>query len=125
MNPRRIALVVLAALGVCLTAPSAALAAEFPTGTFTASLDGEEWTVKFEKDKYFVIFGGETVVEGKLKVEKDVVTFTDEKGKFAEKGDLQTGKYNWKFEDKKLYFKKIEDKADGRAAALSVPWTMK
>lgn len=109
----------LAALCVAATTP----AADFPTGTYTASPQ-KNWSVKFaEKGKYTVMTGGKAVVEGDWSVKDGVLTLKNEKGKLAGK---HVGTYRWK-ETKGVYrFSAIKDESTGRKLVLiSNKWTRK
>jgi hypothetical protein len=98
-----------------------AAAAEFPTGTFTASKQ-KDWSIKFEpKGKFAVVRGGMTVVEGSYTALDTELTLTDEKGPFAAKEDAsKTGKYKWKRDGGKLTFTLVEDKSKGRELLLTM-----
>jgi len=95
-------------------------AAEFPNGTFTASLQ-KDWSIKFEGGgKFTVIRGGKAVVEGTYKATETELSLTDEKGPFAAKeAAAKTGKYKWKLDGGKLKFTSVEDKSTGRELLLT------
>ena len=98
-----------------------AAAAEFPTGTFTASKQ-KDWSIKFEpKGKFTVIQGGRTVVEGSYMATDSELTVTDEKGPRASKDAAsKTGKYKWKQDGRKLTFTLVEDNSKGRELLLTM-----
>jgi hypothetical protein len=102
-------------------------AAEFKQGSYSGTLPrGESVTFKFDNKDKFVLADkdGKTLVEGTYKVMKDEIEFTDEKGPIASK-DAKPGKYQWKMDDKKLSFTKVEDESDGRSKGLtSTTWTL-
>ena len=102
-------------------------AGDFPTGTFTAKIAEEDWTITFDKDGKFVVTeAGKEVVEGTFKVTKGEIELTDVKGDYAGDGETKVGKYKWAFADKKLTFTKVEDKSPGREKCLtSSPWSRK
>jgi hypothetical protein len=106
---------------------SAASAGEFPKGAFVAKVAADQWTLHFDgKGKFAVTRNDKVVVEGKYKIVKDEIEFTDESGSLAETGDAKTGSYVWKSVDKKLTFTKVKDNAEGRSSTLtSGPWEMK
>jgi hypothetical protein len=102
-------------------------AADFPTGTYTASKQ-PDWSIKFaEKGKYAVIRGGKVAVEGTYQATATDLTLTDEKGPAVSKNaDEKTGKYKWKLDGGKLKFTKVEDKSTGRELILtSNEWAAK
>jgi hypothetical protein len=105
-----------------LGASTTARAQEFPTGTFSAKLGGDKWSIRFDgKGTFTVLLKDEKVVEGMYKATKNEVVFSKEKGKFA---GPEEGKYKWKLDGKKLSFTKIADESEGRSKALtSGPWT--
>jgi hypothetical protein len=118
---------VLATAFLFLALASAGEVGDFPKGTFAATVNGDEWALRFDgKGKVIVTHKDNEVVEGKYKVVKDEVEFTDVKGPYAEKGAAKTGTYQWKLADKKLTFTKVKDEARGRSGTLtSGPWEMK
>ena len=108
------------AVAVWLALSPLAGAAEFPTGTFTASRQ-KDWSIKFEpKGKLTVLRGGRVVVEGTYKASATEVTLTDERGPFAGTGDTKTGTYKWKLEGGKLTFTKVKDESEGRSRILTI-----
>jgi hypothetical protein len=113
------------ALGIAsvlwLASGSTARAADFPKGTFTASLQ-KDWSIKFEdKGKFSVTTGGKVVVEGSYKATDTELTMTDEKGPLAGKDEAsKTGKYKWKLEKGKLKFTLVEDGSKGRELMLTM-----
>jgi hypothetical protein len=119
--------VVAVALAVWLGVSNLARAEDFPKGKYSATIQDMKITIKFEdKGKFTVEFGDEVMVEGNYKVNKDVIEFSDNKGKAVSKEDeKKVGKYKWKVDDKKkLTFTKIEDEVEGRVMGLTAgPWT--
>jgi hypothetical protein len=96
---------------------------EFPKGTYTATIKGDKWSIKFEPNGKFIFARkGKEVVEGSYKVKNDHVEFDDEKGSTPQvKG--HTGVYKWKVDDKGLEFAKVEDHFKSRIKALTgQPW---
>jgi hypothetical protein len=119
----------LAAVGLVLAgvllAGAAAQVAQFPKGTFSASIRGEKVTLAFDgKDKFTVKRQDEVLVEGTYKAAKEQIEFTDVKGPIASPA-AKPGKYQWKLEGKKLTFTKVEDESEGRAKSLTAEaWVM-
>jgi len=112
---------------VALLPGGPAWAADFPTGTFTASKQ-PDWSITFgEKGRFTVTRGGKAVVEGSYKVAGAEVTLTDEAGQFATPDPAgKTGKYRWKHTDGKLTFTVVEDKSRGRELLLTLnDWAQK
>src|SRR5262245_38443925 len=106
----------------------AAGAEEFPKGTFTQkSPDDVVFSITFAgKGKFTVRAGDMEVGEGKYKVTKDEIEFTDGKGPAAGQGDNNVGSYKWKFAEKKLTFTKVKDQYEGRSSPLtSGAWALK
>jgi hypothetical protein len=95
--------------------------AGFPQATFTPTHApaGSTANFKLEKGKYTVTMNDMVIVEGSYKLDKDEITFTDEKGPKAGQGDEKTGSYKWKFEGGKLTFTKVKDANGGRDQALT------
>ncbi len=92
-------------------------------GAYSLTQDGMKVTLTFDGDGAFTVKAkDELVVKGTYKLDKDQIEFTDKDGPAAIT-DKGSGKYKWALKDKKLTFTKVEDKADGRAEALtSGPW---
>lgn len=107
------------ALAACLSLASAAQAADFPKGTFTASKQ-KDWALKFDGEgKYTVLRGGKVAVEGSYKATGTEIALTDEKGPLMSKDPVaRTGKYKWKHADGKLTFIMLEDRSTGRELLL-------
>jgi hypothetical protein len=75
--------------------------------------------------KFDVTQNGEAAVQGKYKVSKTQIEFVDESGPLAEP-NAKEGTYQWKYEDDKLTFDKINDAAEGRSSTLTAgPWDKK
>jgi hypothetical protein len=100
---------------------------KFQQGSYSGTLPrGDKVAFKFDDKGNFVLTDkvGKALVEGTYKVMKDQIEFTDEKGPIASK-DARPGKYNWKLEDKKLSFTKVEDESEGRSKGLTgTTWTL-
>ena len=98
---------------------TATWAADFKTGTYSATAGGVKWSLTYDANgKVTVASDGKPVVEGTYKVTGDEIAITDVKGPMA-CGEGQVGKYKWKLEEKKLTFTKVEDECEGRAGALT------
>src|SRR5437773_1017836 len=94
---------------------SVAQGAEFRPGSYSGTrLRGDTVLLKFDEKGRFALTDkdGKTLVEGAYKVTKDQIEFTDEKGPFAAK-DAKPAKYQyqWKLEEKKLSFTKVDDES--------------
>jgi len=117
------------AMGLVLTCGWVSLAgtADALKGTFLQKSAFGELALTFDgKNKFTVGIDGKIFVEGKYKVTKDEIEFTDETGPFAKKDDEKTGTYKWKQADNKLTFTQVKDKAEGRSKALTAaPWELK
>ena len=125
MATRWKSILVTTALIALITAVGTAVqAAEFKTGTYSVTGGGAKWSIKFgDNNKLTVTLDGKVLVEGSYKVTADAIELVDEKGPMACGGDLSTGKYKWKLEEKKLTLTKVEDECEGRANALTAqPW---
>lgn len=106
---------------------STVAASEFPKAAFTITTsDGNVWVLYFKSNgKFDVTQNGEDAVQGTYKVSKTQIEFVDETGPLAEP-DAKEGTYEWKYEDDKLTFDKINDNADGRSSTLTAgPWNKK
>jgi hypothetical protein len=106
---------------LCFALTSQAGTGDFPKGTFAGKdPGGTVWAVSFDgKGKFTVTRAGKEAVEGTYKVNKDEISFTDDKGPFAGKGDARTGTYKWKLEGGKLRFTKVNDASEGRSEVLT------
>ena len=77
------------------------------------------WVLNLKTDgKFDVTQNGEDAVQGKYKVSKTQIEFVDESGPLAEP-NAKEGTYQWKYEDDKLIFDKINDAAEGRSSTLT------
>jgi hypothetical protein len=106
---------------------STIIASDFPKAAFTITTsDGNVWVLDFKTDgKFDVTQNGEAAVQGKYKVSKTQIEFVDESGPLAEP-NAKEGIYQWKYEDDKLTFDKINDAAEGRSSTLTAgPWDKK
>jgi hypothetical protein len=114
-----------ALLLVLLALATTVRAADFKTGTYSVTVDGVNYSIKYyEGNKVTVTRGGEVAVEGTYKVTGDEIEVTDERGPIACRGEEKTGRYRWKLEDKVLTLTKVQDGCIGRASALTAqPWT--
>ncbi len=95
-------------------------ASDFPKAAFTITTsDGNVWVLNFKTDgKFDVTQNGEDAVQGNYKVSKTQIEFVDESGPLAEP-NAKEGTYQWKYEDDKLIFDKMNDAAEGRSATLT------
>jgi hypothetical protein len=116
---------VAASLAALVLFAGAASAADFPKGTISTELGGQEWTIRYEDGGRFAVSaGGDVVAEGQYKAAGDEIEMTDEKGSRANPG--KTGKYTWKREGKSITFTKVDDEVKGRVGALTNgTWTLK
>jgi hypothetical protein len=114
--------VIVSALGLMLTGcANVAQGAEFHPGSYSGTrLRGDKIRIRFDQNGKFILTDKEckTLVEGRYKVAKDEITFTDEKGPIASK-DAKPGEYKWKLENKILNFTKIEDESAGRSNGIT------
>ena len=107
-------LVILLAIGTTVQA------AEFKTGTYSATAGGVKWSVRFDDGgKAAVLKDGKAVVEATYKVTGDEIEITDVSGEMACTGDLKTGKYKWAMDAGKMTFTKVEDQCPARSSALT------
>lgn len=103
-------------------------AQDIKTGTYTATVNGDGWTLSLDKTGHVTVKKqGRAVVEGIfLATKTELIVFTDQKGPLACKGEEKTGKYKWKLEGKKLSFTKVEDDCQGRIKAMTASaWVRK
>ena len=117
---RALVLVICAVVGASI----AFAAADFPLGSYTV----EGYAIVFaDKGKFSVNKGDEVLVEGEYTVKGDQLQLTDKRGLIACTGEGQeTGTYGWKYEGDVLTLSKLEDKCEGRSAAMtSRPWKRK
>ncbi len=101
---------------------SAALAADFPAGAYTAH---ENVTLTFDgKGQFRVNDGKATQVAGHYTVRGNHLELTDKEGPWAcTKPGEQTGTYTWKYTNSALTFTKIADRCDARVGTLATaPW---
>jgi len=101
---------------------SAALAADFPAGEYTAH---ENVTVTFDgKGQFRVSDGKATEVSGHYTVKGNKLEMTDKEGPWAcTKPGEQTGTYTWKYADSALTFTKVADHCEARVGTLATaPW---
>jgi hypothetical protein len=104
---------------LALTLPmSAAFAADFSVGTYTA---GAKMSVTFDGKGQFRIYEGKRLqVSGQYTVKADQFEFTDKKGPWAcTTSSEQTGTYTWKYENSLLTFTKVADLCAGRVGSLA------
>ena len=121
--------VVLAALIlVCSTSSPIAQTPEFTKGTYVAHrAQDPSATIAMtfgDEGKLTVKVNGQTMVEGKYTVKGDRIEFLDQTGPMGcETG--QNATYTWKLDGKKITFKVIDDKCDGRRNSLITnEWTL-
>lgn len=93
-----------------------ALAAGFPDGRYTATIQGHAWKLDFKDGKYTVSRDGKVGVQGAYKFAGKQVTLTDSGGHGAQKGP---GVYQWTFSGGKLKFTVVKDGEGGRASVLT------
>jgi|GEM_PF-3488233 len=76
----------------------------------------------FNTSKYVIIAQtGDTIVNGNLKIEKDTIVLTNEKGQQAcPEGSV--GKYKFSVLNKELKMVLIEDDCIGRSNFITMPW---
>jgi hypothetical protein len=101
---------------------SAALAADFPAGAYTAH---EHVTVTFDgKGQFRVSDGKATQVAGHYIVKGNQLELTDQEGPWAcTKQGEQTGTYTWKYANSALTFTKVADHCEARVGTLATaPW---
>jgi hypothetical protein len=106
-------------LSALLALPAgAALAADFPTGTYEAK--GSSITVTFDDKGQFHVNKGETLeVAGNYSVKTGELQVTDTQGPWAcTNAGWQTGIYAWKYENASLTFSKVADKCEERVNSL-------
>jgi hypothetical protein len=95
---------------------SAAFAADFPTGSYTA----KGLHITFEGNgKFSAGEGSETKVSGTYTVSGNQLKLTDASGPWACKAAQQTGTYSWKFEDGALSLSKVSDSCADRVSSLT------
>ncbi len=117
---RALTLVICAVVGASI----AFAATDFPLGSYTV----EGYAIIFaDEGKFRVSKGDEVLVEGEYTVKGDRLQLTDKRGVIACTGDGQeTGTYGWKYEGDVLTLSKVEDKCEGRSAAMTArPWKRK
>jgi hypothetical protein len=105
-------------LSLALALPmSAAFAADFPVGTYTA---GAKTSVTFDGKGQFRVYEGKDLkVSGQYTAKADRVELTDKEGPWAcTKSTDQTGTYTWKYENSLLAFTKIADLCPGRVGSM-------
>ena len=118
---RALILVTCAAVGASI---AFAAAADFPLGSYAV----EGYAIVFaDEGKFRVSKGDEVLVEGEYTVKGDRLQLTDKRGVIACTGDGQeTGTYGWKYEGDVLTLSNVEDKCEGRSAAMTArPWKRK
>jgi len=113
----------LAAFSTILLFSSFALAASFPTGTYTGGQD----TVRFDPDGHFhVAAGKDNSVEGTYATHGDEITFTDVSGSMACDKIHAVGKYKWSYADNAITFTKFDDDCADRSGDVTAqPWKKK
>ncbi|MDQ3253413.1 MAG: hypothetical protein M3R15_05825 [Acidobacteriota bacterium] len=117
---RALILVTCAAVGATI----AFAAADFPLGSYAI----EGYAIVFaDEGKFRVNKGDEVLVEGEYTVKGDRLQLTDKHGPIAcTREGHETGTYGWKYEGEALTLSKVEDKCEGRAAAMTArPWKRK
>lgn len=100
---------------IALAAASSALAADFPTGTYTQA----GFTLAFDGNGHFRgSQKGAVKVEGDYATSGDQLKFTDRSGAWACPAS-QTGTYRWKSEGDTLTFSKVSDACKDRVGSLT------
>ncbi len=94
---------------------------EVTTGIYTATVDGEEWTLNLDETGRVVVKKmGQVVVNGLfIATETELIVFPDEKKPVAGDKKTNTGRYKWKLNEKALSFTKIDDENTDRATAIT------
>ena len=102
-----------------------ARAAGLPKATYSMMVDGAQWELKFaEVGKFTYSINQQILVEGTYRVTKDEIQFSEENGPIACRGDVETGRYQWKLEGKTLTFTEIQDECVGRESIALYEWAM-
>jgi hypothetical protein len=81
------------------------------------------WQMTFAKeDAYQISKDGKVLVAGHLTFSTEQIKFKDERGDLActQEPEMETGSYKISYQDKKLTFKLVADKCDGRRFVLTV-----
>lgn len=110
-----------------------------PPGSYTMSVAEEDipenvpaeargnfvgkWQMNLSPDKkYQISKDGNVLVKGSFNLSGGQITVTDEEGVLACTGQpsMETGTYNWTYEEGKLSFKIVDDKCEGRRFVLSL-----
>jgi hypothetical protein len=90
------------------------------------SIFNGRWELTFAKgNMYHILKDGRLVVEGRLTSAEEQLTLTDEKGMLAciQPPGMETGTYEWSYQQPELTFTSVEDKCAGRRAVLTLhPW---
>ncbi len=82
-----------------------------------------KWEMTLSTDKkYQISKDGNVLVKGSFDLSGGQITVTDEEGVLACTGQpsMETGTYNWTYEEGKLSFKIVDDKCEGRRLVLSL-----
>jgi len=113
---------------MCPIAGVTAQTTEFTKGTYTSHrVQDPSATIAMtfgDEGKLTVKVNGQTMVEGKYTVKGDRLEFLDQTGPMGcETG--QNATYTWKLDGKKITFKPLDDKCDGRRNSLTTnEWTL-
>ena len=101
---------------------------EIRTGTYTATVKGDEWTLNLDKKGRVTVKNkGRAVVEGAfIAIKTELIVFPDLKERLTCQNSTKTGTYKWKLDGKKLSFTKIDDDCTDRAMAITAStWVIK
>jgi hypothetical protein len=82
-----------------------------------------KWQMTFAKENgYQISKDGKVLVEGHLTSSAEQIKFKDERGDLActQAPEMETGSYKLSYQDKKLTFKLVADKCEGRRFVLTV-----
>jgi hypothetical protein len=106
----------LASLTIAMTA---ALAADFPAGSFAAN--GGTVIMTFDgKGQFRVVQKDATVVAGQYTIKGEQFEITDVQGPWAcTKADEKSGTYRWKLDKSELTFSKVADRCEDRVQSLT------
>jgi hypothetical protein len=101
---------------------SAAIAADFPPGTY----ESRDLSLTFDKGEFKLSQGGIFKVSGTYTVTGDEIGFTDKTGPWkCPKGQV-TGSYHWETTLTGLAFTKMADDCEGRSVPMTTgPWKHK
>ena len=82
-----------------------------------------KWQMTFAKENgYQISKDGKVLIEGHLTSSTEQIKFKDERGDLActQEPEMETGSYKLSYQDKKLTFKLVADKCEGRRFVLTV-----